>query len=216
MPVSNMNDCQRALLIGLLWGLSCLGAHAGPLHRCTDARGQVTFSDSGCPAGALQAEAVTLPDVRPPRSDPHDYWSTENQLQRMQGTRDQTRGDRAGRRSTGGGERRQGRAPNEAQAAEPVLTYEQARDRALDATGYHDYDRLSRSQQRRVDQEMNRYPHRPAPSHPHGRRAPGQAHGKTSHSAADGYGVEDRTDGRNRRGYYAPSAQGDQGEGDNR
>ena len=70
-------------------------------------------------------------------------------------------------RSVAGGGRHQVRVPdvyeNHVHSA-PVLTYEQARQKALEATGYRSYGNLTRSQRETVDAEMAMYNYLPRES----------------------------------------------------
>ena len=146
---------RDVFLIGLLFSVPVV--QAGRIHKCTQADGSVTFSDTGCPESAADRE-YRGESVRPPSADvaPTNPYSVMEQVRRIE---QRGRAERLGTTvlQSAPAVTNYQRGP----ASGAILTFEAARRRALEATGYRNYEQLTGPQQRRVNAEMAKYKHLP-------------------------------------------------------
>ena len=171
---------------------------AAGIYRCTQADGSVTLSDLACPADTLtreyQGEATGSRESQAPAHDPYSIMEQVRGIEkREKAARKAAARERKDRDS-------EGRAARSRQPSQRLLTYQEARQKALDATGYHDYETLSQAQRDRVHEEMAKYRHGP----PKAEAKRATASGKR------------RTSGATRRGTgegCAPAGKGDGGSG---
>jgi hypothetical protein len=132
---------------------------AAGIYRCTQADGSVTLSDLACPADTLtreyQGEAT---GSRGSKAPAHDPYSIMEQVRGIEKREEAARKAAARERKD---RDKEARAARPRQASQRMLTYQEARQQALDATGYHDYETLSQAQRDRVHEEMAKYRHGP-------------------------------------------------------
>jgi hypothetical protein len=155
-------------------GIVSAQVHAGGLHRCTDAAGNVTFSDSGCPSDTQASQQIPYRQSLSPSVPSDNYWSVENQARRLDERKEAERLARENRRlaeeqieaqrQATEREERQRQFDSQSPPSQPVMTFEQARAAALKDAGYHRYNGLNVLQQERVDKQMQKYNYLPPAS----------------------------------------------------
>lgn len=157
-----------ALVVLLPW----LSASAGAVYKCKQADGSVTFSDSACPDDTISREHkgesrkwVTPKDSSDEDADygdvanedsAHGPYSITEQVRRIESKKQATR------RQT----EIESRSADAVTPVEPVMTYEEARRRAVKDAGYRKYGNLTQSQRERVHREMAKYNHLPPSQEP--------------------------------------------------
>lgn len=138
--VSQMKALTATVL--LLTVTIAIPVHGGKyVKMCRDADGKPYFSDVGCPDTTKSVREFYAPNAQ----SYHREWNSGD-VQMLDRYEQQFR-------------------PNLAppQSPEPALSFEQAHQRALEATGYRDYERLTGLQKDRVNVEMAKHPHLPPP-----------------------------------------------------
>jgi hypothetical protein len=128
-------------------------ARAAGIYQCTQTDGSITLSDTACPPDTLtreyRGEATANGRAQSPDKDP---WSVMNQVRRLEA---REAAERKAARSHD--QDRPGGSRPARDQRERKLSYQEARRRALEATGYSDDAHLSRAQRERVNDEMGRY-----------------------------------------------------------
>jgi len=157
---------------------------AAGIYRCTQADGSITLSDLACPADTLtreyQGEATGSRGSKAPAHDPYSI---------MEQVRGIEKREKAARKAAARERKerdQEARAARSRQPSQRVLTYQQARQQALDATGYQDYETLSQAQRDRVQEEMAKYRHGPPKAE--AKRANASGKRRTSRGAKGGTG----------------------------
>ena len=166
------------LLIPLLCAAPAVPA--GSIYKCTHADGSITLSDVACPQGtvdrAYQGETASSRGRTSASADPYSI------MEQVRGIEKREKAERAAARQRQRSDKvTRTAAPK--QPPEPVLSYQEARQRALDATGYHNDETLSATQRERVQAEMAKYRHRPGKAETRPAKSRGSA-GKAKAAAA--------------------------------
>ena len=151
---------SRFILI-LLVSAAPLG-HAGSVYKCTQADGSITLSDVACPQDTVTREYKgEATSARGAKAGAYDPYSVMEQVRRIE------KRENAERKAAAKEQKRRDketRTASRKRHPEPVLTYQEAKKKALEETGYHDYDNLSGAQRDRVDAEIEKYRHSPSKS----------------------------------------------------
>jgi len=159
---------QKASLIvtAIILILYVLPCSAGKILKCKDAKGNVTFSSSACPEATVDKELKGTYKAQPARK-PDDYYSPTNQMRRINKRKAIARERRAEKRRQGAISQSQN-MPSQITGAQqlPVMSYKEAKRRALKDAGYRNYNNLSASQRGRVNKEMAKYNHLPPEPRP--------------------------------------------------
>jgi Domain of unknown function (DUF4124) len=133
--------------------------HAGSIYKCTQADGSITLSDVACPQDTVtreyKGEATSASGSEAGSSD---HYSVMEQVRRIE-KRENAERKAAAKEQKGRDKGTHNSSRKRHQ--ESALTYQEAKKKALAATGYHDYDNLSGMQRDRVDAEMEKFKHSP-------------------------------------------------------
>lgn len=135
---------------------------AGSIYRCTQADGSVTLSDVACPADTVtreyQGEATGSRGSKAPAHDPYSI------MAQVRGIEKRENAERKAAARERKARDKEARASRSRQPSERMLTYQEARQKAMDAIGYHNYETLSQAQRDWVQEEMAKYRHGPPKS----------------------------------------------------
>jgi len=170
---------------------------AGSIYKCTQADGSITLSDVACPQGtvdrAYQGETASSRGRTSGSADPYSI------MEQVRGIEKRENAERAAARQRQGRDKATRTTPPK-QPPEPVLSYQEARQKALDATGYHNDATLSQTQRERVQDEMAKYPHRPGKAD----NGPAKSRGKAGNAKSSAAPVVPGADDDARAGALLP------------
>ena len=140
--------------------LLCMVAVATPasagkfLVMCKDENGTPYFSDVSCPDDTEKVGKYYAPNAQTYSRE----W-TDGDRQMLENYDNRVRRNLDSRSAS-------------VAAQEPPMSYSEAKKKAMDATGYKNYGRLTDSQRKRVKEEMAKYNHAPRPPAPRPAPAP--------------------------------------------
>jgi len=178
-----MRQQTRLIVTALTLILHALPSSAGNIYKCKDAKGKVTFSNVACPESTVDKELKGTSKPQPARRA-DDYYSPINQMRRINKRKAIARERRKEKRRQAAISQSQN-IPNQFATApqRPVMSYKEAKRRALKDAGYRNYHTLSKSQRDRVNRRMAKYNHLP----PEPRRQLKQKQQMQGESYDDGY-----------------------------
>lgn len=111
-----MNQLGKLAYWTLFLALSPQLLQAARLHKCTDESGHVTFSDVACPSNAAKTQELQTQEGQPTSHDGDNYWSVENQMNRLNAQKAQENQERMVRRLLQDEQARQDEAQRTAEA----------------------------------------------------------------------------------------------------
>ncbi len=137
-------------------------AEAGSIYKCKQADGSVTFSNVSCPDDTVDSEYRGEHRERQEWEDESEnYYSATRQMQRVEQKNAAEKYQRGMQRRQAAASKANRAAQKRQQVPAPVLTYDQAKRKALKEEGFRGSSNLTKLQRERVNRTMSGYNHLP-------------------------------------------------------